>query len=177
MQGRYSGGDGRSDPDSLAALGIWLVPDEELPNPAGGLRGIQGCIRGERVASWPGETWPWTPLIGRLVLGHLPDPVEALRRLSRLVRPGGLVVFQDVDNSPLRVEPRTPLTSAVLQAVAVALTVNGSSLGSGARLYFFFRQAGLSEPRLSATAPMGGAEHDTVLLLVAAGCREGRSSV
>ncbi|MFF3956521.1 class I SAM-dependent methyltransferase [Streptomyces sp. NPDC001890] len=70
-------------------------------------------------------------VIGRLVLGHLPDPVEALRRLSRLVRPGGLVVFQDVDNSPLRVEPRTPLTSAVLQAVAAALTVNGSSLGSG----------------------------------------------
>ncbi|MGH1555960.1 hypothetical protein ACRAWF_41465 [Streptomyces sp. L7] len=28
-------------------------------------------------------------MIGRLILGHLPDPVTALRRLSRLVRPAG----------------------------------------------------------------------------------------
>ncbi|MFH8625935.1 class I SAM-dependent methyltransferase [Streptomyces vietnamensis] len=110
---------------------------------------------------------PVDAVIGRLVLGHLPDPVTALRRLSRLVRPGGLVVFQDFDNFPLRVEPRTPLTSAVLEAIATALTVGGSSLGAGARLHSLFRQAGLASPGLSATTPMGGAEHDTVLPLVA----------
>ncbi|MFF0478497.1 class I SAM-dependent methyltransferase [Streptomyces sp. NPDC004284] len=65
---------------------------------------------------------PVDAVIGRLVLGHLPDPVTALRRLSRLVRPGGLVVFQDFDDFPLRVEPRTPLTGAVLEAIAAGLT-------------------------------------------------------
>ncbi|WP_301184696.1 class I SAM-dependent methyltransferase [Streptomyces niphimycinicus] len=51
---------------------------------------------------------PVDAVIGRLVLGHLPDPVTALRHLSELVRPGGLVVFQDFDNFPLRVAP--PIT-------------------------------------------------------------------
>ncbi|MEU6658684.1 methyltransferase domain-containing protein [Streptomyces sp. NPDC046821] len=110
---------------------------------------------------------PVDAVIGRLVLGHVPDPVTALRRLSRLVRPGGLIVFQDFDNFPLRVEPHIPLTGAVLQAIAAALTVNGSSLGTGVRLHGLFRRAGLAVPGLSATAPMGGAEHDTVLPLVA----------
>ncbi|MGW4165227.1 methyltransferase domain-containing protein [Streptomyces sp. NPDC004788] len=105
-------------------------------------------------------------VIGRLVLGHLPDPVTALRRLSGLVRPGGLVAFQDFDNFPLRVEPHTPLTGAVLETIAAALMVNGSSLGTGARLYSLFRQAGLTAPDLSATTPMGGTEDDTVLPLV-----------
>jgi len=109
---------------------------------------------------------PVDAVIGRLVLGHLSDPVTALRRLSRLVRPGGLVVFQDFDNFPLRVEPGAPLTGAVLEAIAAALTVNGSSLGTGARLYSLFRRAGLAAPGLSATTPMGGAEDDTVLPLV-----------
>ncbi|MGW5780416.1 hypothetical protein [Streptomyces sp. NPDC003863] len=64
-------------------------------------------------------------------------------------------------------EPRTPLTGAVLEAIVAALTVNGSSLGTGGSLHSLFRQAGLAAPGLSATAPMGGAEHDTVLPLVA----------
>jgi len=109
---------------------------------------------------------PVDAVIGRLVLGHLPDPVTALRRLSRLVRPGGLIVFQDFDNHPLRVVPATPLTGAVLQAIAEALTVDGTDLGAGARLYSLFQEAGLPPSGLSATTPMGGAEDAVILPLV-----------
>ncbi|WP_327121911.1 class I SAM-dependent methyltransferase [Streptomyces sp. NBC_01341] len=109
---------------------------------------------------------PVDAVIGRLVLGHLPDPVAALRYLSGLVRPGGLILFQDFDNFPLRVEPPTPLAGAVLKAITEALTVGGTSLGAGARLYSLFHRAGLPPSGLSATTPMGGAEDATVLPLV-----------
>jgi ubiquinone/menaquinone biosynthesis C-methylase UbiE len=109
---------------------------------------------------------PADAVIGRLILGHLPDPVTALRHLSRLVRPGGLIVFQDFDNHPLRVVPATPLAGAVLQAIAEALTVDGTDLGAGARLYSLFQEAGLPPSGLSATTPMGGAEDAAILPLV-----------
>jgi ubiquinone/menaquinone biosynthesis C-methylase UbiE len=37
---------------------------------------------------------PVDVVVGRLVLMHYPQPVEALRKLSRHVKPGGLVIFQ-----------------------------------------------------------------------------------
>ncbi|MEV0850699.1 class I SAM-dependent methyltransferase, partial [Streptomyces sp. NPDC049954] len=109
---------------------------------------------------------PVDAVIGRLVLGHLPDPVTALRRLSGLVRPGGLIAFQDLDNFPLRVEPPTPLAGAVLTAIAEALTVDGAGLGAGARLHTLFQRAGLPPAGLSATTPMGTAEDPTIVPLL-----------
>ncbi|MBU3865743.1 hypothetical protein KN815_17200 [Streptomyces sp. 4503] len=67
---------------------------------------------------------------------------------------------------PIGAPPPTPLTGAVLEAIAAALTVDGSTLGTGAGLYSLFRWAGLAAPGLTATTPMGGAEDDTVLSLV-----------
>ncbi|WP_406464582.1 class I SAM-dependent methyltransferase [Streptomyces sp. NBC_01622] len=121
-----------------------------------------------REATLPDVTLdePVDAVIGRLILGHLPDPVTALRRLSRLVRPGGLIAFQDFDNHPLRVVPATPLADAVLQTIAEALTVDGTDLGAGARLYSLFQEAGLPPSGISATTPMGGAEDATILPLV-----------
>ncbi|MFD8810216.1 class I SAM-dependent methyltransferase [Streptomyces sp. NPDC059627] len=140
-----------------------------------------------REATLPDVTLeePVDAVIGRLVLGHLPDPVTALRRLSRLVRPGGLIVFQDFDNHPLRVVPATPLAGAVLRAIAEALTVDGTDLGAGARLYSLFQEAGLPPSGLSATTPMGGAEDAAILPLVVqtyralsmAACRTGTWAV
>ncbi|WP_329034136.1 class I SAM-dependent methyltransferase [Streptomyces sp. NBC_00178] len=129
--------------------------------------GALGSLRFERM-TLPDITLeePVDAVIGRLVLGHLPDPVAALRLLSGLVRPGGLILFQDFDNFPLRVEPPTPLAGAVLEAIAEALTVGGTSLGAGARLYSVFHRAGLPPVGLSATTPMGGVEDATVLPLV-----------
>jgi hypothetical protein len=42
---------------------------------------------------------PFDALIGRFVLQYQPDPAAALRRLVRLVRSGGIVVFHDMDFS------------------------------------------------------------------------------
>lgn len=38
--------------------------------------------------------------VGRLVLGYLADPAEALRAIAERVRPGGIVAFQELDLDP-----------------------------------------------------------------------------
>ena len=44
---------------------------------------------------------PFDVIVGRLILEYLPDPGAVLRSLSRLVRPGGIIVIQDCYWAPL----------------------------------------------------------------------------
>ena len=48
-------------------------------------------------------------IIGRLVLLYLPDPAKSLQRLSSLLRPGGVIAFQEMDMSTF------PLSSLALR--------------------------------------------------------------
>ena len=48
---------------------------------------------------------------GRLILMHLREPAATVRALSRLVRPGGVVSFQDYNTSRTRAVPATPLVT------------------------------------------------------------------
>jgi ubiquinone/menaquinone biosynthesis C-methylase UbiE len=48
-------------------------------------------------------------IIGRLVLLYLPDPAAELRRLSRTLRPDGIVAFQEIDMSEMSQVPASDL--------------------------------------------------------------------
>lgn len=54
-------------------------------------------------------TGPFDALIGRLILMYLPDPAAILRKLVKLVRPGGLVIFQEMEMATGRAVPEIPL--------------------------------------------------------------------
>src|SRR6266404_5062311 len=47
------------------------------------------------------DSEPFEAAVGRFILMWLPDPVAALRSLSRLVRPGGVFAFHEASWAPL----------------------------------------------------------------------------
>src|SRR5215472_5509014 len=61
---------------------------------------------------------PFDAAVGRFILMYLPDPVAALRSISRLVRPGGVIVFQEPYWVPVLAHlARLPLWSATASLI------------------------------------------------------------
>src|SRR5205823_4764636 len=80
---------------------------------AAGLENVT-FIEGDLRADLPLEG-PFDALIGRLILIHLPDRVEVLRSLGRLLRPGGLIAFQETDTSVSYSDPPLPLADDIMR--------------------------------------------------------------
>jgi 2-polyprenyl-3-methyl-5-hydroxy-6-metoxy-1,4-benzoquinol methylase len=100
---------------------------------------------------------PFDALVGRLILLYLPQPAEALKQLARLVRPGGLIIFQEMDMATGRSLPELPLVQRVAQWITTTFQRAGVDTEMGSRLFETFRRAGLPAPQLlSAARAMGG---------------------
>jgi ubiquinone/menaquinone biosynthesis C-methylase UbiE len=110
---------------------------------------------------------PVDAVIGRFILMHLPDPAAALRRLSSLVRPGGVVAFSENDIAATRSIPEMPLFAAVAAGIARSFEAMGLNPRFGNTLHTVFAAAGLGAPRLTLGTPIGTAA-DTDLLAYAA---------
>jgi SAM-dependent methyltransferase len=96
-------------------------------------------------------------LVGRFVLLYLTNPSSVLRRLSGFVRPGGLVVFQEMDMTAERAEPPVPTHDALLGWILETFRRGGVEINMGSRLYVTFGKAGLPLPELLLRARIGGA--------------------
>jgi ubiquinone/menaquinone biosynthesis C-methylase UbiE len=98
---------------------------------------------------------PFDAAVGRFILMYLPDPVAALRSISQLVRPGGVLVFQE----PTWVPVLTHLASLPLWFATASLidkTMRTSANHDmGAELYHTFVEAGLPAPTMRMELPMG----------------------
>ncbi len=110
---------------------------------------------------------PVDAVIGRFILMHLPDPAAALRRLSSLVRPGGVVAFSENDITATRSIPEMPLFAQVSSGIVRAFEAMGLNARFGNTLHTVFAAAGLGAPRLTLGTPIGTAA-DTDLLAYAA---------
>lgn len=97
---------------------------------------------------------PVDALVGRLILLHLDDPVEAVAALSGVVRPGGLVTFQDLNISRGRCVPPNPVMDLCMQWMKKALHAARRPADAGERLFSIFRDAGLPLPELAAMSPV-----------------------
>jgi ubiquinone/menaquinone biosynthesis C-methylase UbiE len=127
---------------------------------------------------------PFDGAVGRLVLNHLPDPVAVLRSVSRLVAPGGVVVFQEASWGPtLAVASRVPLWSLLLTTIHDTLLRSGLSAERGLDLHRMFQEAGLGTPNMHLQMSLAGdsslAELETDMLrtLLPAAERHGVSLV
>ncbi len=94
--------------------------------------------------------------IGRFILMFLPDPVSALRSLSRLVSPGGVLVFQEPSwVSYLALGARLPLWSRVLTSIHETFLRSGVNPEMGPALYRIFQDVGLPAPSMHMETPLG----------------------
>lgn len=99
---------------------------------------------------------PVDALIGRLVLMYFPKPADVLRKLLAFVKPGGLVMFQEIDAISIAAEPMCDEFWATGQRINLAFSRAGIELRAGLKLPTIFQEAGLPAPQ---TLQMARVEH------------------
>jgi protein-L-isoaspartate O-methyltransferase len=94
-------------------------------------------------------------VVGRFVLNHSRDRPAFLRALTRSVRRGGVVAFQEVAFSPaLAIARSVPLWHAVLAFIEQTLLGSGLDPDLGLSLHRVFQEAGLPAPHLHLEIPL-----------------------
>ena len=124
---------------------------------AAGLANVQFVAGDAQTLGLPND---FDALIGRLVLMYLPNPVDTLKQLATRLRPGGIVAFQEVDFTTYSsiARPETPMMNQLAEWGVEVFRRSGANVGMGLDLYSTFVDAGLPEPSLQYTAPVGGPE-------------------
>jgi len=94
--------------------------------------------------------------VGRFILMFLPDPLSVLKSVAQLVRPGGVLAFQEVSWIPmLALGARLLLWSHVLDAIHQTLLRSSANPEMGLDLYGIFLQLGLPAPSMHMDIPLG----------------------
>ena len=95
-------------------------------------------------------------VVGRLILEFVPKPGAVLRSLSALLRPAGLMVFQDAYWTPLlQLSAHLPLRSKCVSLIYRAFELSGAHMDMELVLYRAMQAAGLPAPQMRADAPLG----------------------
>src|SRR5437879_13462981 len=91
-------------------------------------------------------------VVGRLVLMYYPDPVDAIGKLARHVRRGGLIIFQEFDMENARSFPAAPIFDSAVGWMKQTLSATNTRIQLGLELHSVFLAAGLPGPKLRLTA-------------------------
>lgn len=101
-------------------------------------------------------------IVGRLVLGYLPDPAATLRRLSGHLRPGGILVFQEMALVLARSVPEGPHFRKVSRWMLDTFERAGFELDMGGKLFSTFLAAGLPSPQMISAGRVEGSPQSPV---------------
>lgn len=96
---------------------------------------------------------PVDAIAGRMILMHLENPAAALGAMRRLVRPGGVMTFQEVRLTSVRSVPPVPLLARCVEWASQAFSATGRDPDTGRRLFSIFGDAGLPVPEMMVALP------------------------
>lgn len=85
------------------------------------------------------------------VLQHVGDPVQALREMARVTKPGGLVAVRDSDYAAFCWFPRIPELDEWMALYQRAARANGGEPDAGRRLLSWAHAAGLEDVRATSS--------------------------
>jgi ubiquinone/menaquinone biosynthesis C-methylase UbiE len=103
-------------------------------------------------------------VLGRYVLQFQKDPGRMLRDLARHVRPGGVIVFHEIDWGGLESFPPVPTFDRCCRWGVETLRRHGTETRMGVKLYRAFVDGGLPPPTLRLEALIEGPAHNGGIL-------------
>ncbi len=95
-------------------------------------------------------------VVGRYVLEFIPDPAAALQKLAGHLRPGGVIVFHELDLDGGRSFPPVPTYDQCCRWVDATLRLLGADTRMGIKLHSAFVAAGLPAPSMRLEAVIAG---------------------
>jgi SAM-dependent methyltransferase len=87
---------------------------------------------------------PFDAIVARLLLFHLPDREEVLRRQLEALRPGGTMVVVEFDIGAMRGEPEVPLVEDVRRWIEAAFRAAGADPRIGPQAGQLLRRTGFA---------------------------------
>jgi SAM-dependent methyltransferase len=101
---------------------------------------------------------PFDAVVGRYVLQFQQEPAELLSAVAAQARPGGLVLFHELDWSGVSSEPPVPTYDRLRGWLQTAIERSGANVHIGLALPGVFAAAGLGDPELRLEQRLGGGD-------------------
>jgi ubiquinone/menaquinone biosynthesis C-methylase UbiE len=110
---------------------------------------------------------PFDAVVGRYVLQFMSNPSAALSKLARHVRPGGIIMFHELDWDGARSSPRVPTYDRTCAWISRTIDSSLAQSRLGPQLALLYEQAGLppATMQLEALIASGRAAMDMVHLV------------
>ena len=123
-----------------------IGPDElAVTEATAGERGIGNVdFRTADIHALPFEDATFDVTHAHQVLQHVVDPVQALKELARVTKPGGVVAVRDSDYAGFCWWPALPELDSWLRLYRTAARLNGGEPDAGRRLLSWAHEAGLA---------------------------------